>query len=61
MNWNDSRVYMYAGLAVLGTLLAANAAPVSGWDWYRYFLSALYQGGLAIKAYQSEGPQPLRV
>src|ERR1700722_12941442 len=50
----DSKLYLYAGLAVCGSLMSISLPPVTSWDWYRYVLTAIAQGLLAAKAYQSQ-------
>lgn len=54
MNAMDSRLYLYFLLAVLPALMQGEHPPVDSWGWFKWGLTALYQGLLAVKAYQSQ-------
>ena len=51
-------MFLYFLLAALPTLLQPSAPPETTWEWIKLFGMTLYQGLLAIKAYQSPSPQP---
>lgn len=46
----------YFALAFLPSLLSADAAPATGWSWFKWIGTASYQGLLALKALQSKPP-----
>lgn len=57
-------IFLYFALASLPSMLTAKA-PATRWEWWLWAGTALYQGLLAVKAYQSNSkgskgqePQP---
>lgn len=51
-----SRHFLYFALAALPALLAGQAPPATRWDWFRLVGMAIYQGLLAVKAFQTQAP-----
>lgn len=54
----NSRMALYFFLAVLPSLFQSEHPPVDAWSWMKWLTTALYQGLLAVKAFQSPQPQP---
>ena len=49
----NNRLTLYFLLAVLPALTQSDAPPADRWGWFKWVAIALYQGLLAVKAYQS--------
>lgn len=54
---NKSKLWLYFFLALIPAFLAGAKDATEGKDWMLLGLIAIYQGLLAIKAYQSD-PKP---
>lgn len=52
----NSRLMLYFLLAALPTFFGVAVPPSNAWDWAKLIGMTIYQGLLAVKAYQS--PQP---
>lgn len=50
----NHKVWLYFFLAIVPSLVAPAEPPVDKWAWFKLLLSSLYQGLLAVKAYQSQ-------
>lgn len=54
----NSRMFLYFTLAFLPALFQADSPPEGWWGVSKWIGLALYQGLLAIKAFQSPAPVP---
>lgn len=58
MKTNDSKIYLYFSLALLPSLMGYSHPPADSWGWMQWAMAGLYQGLLAVKAYQSDPTPP---
>lgn len=49
----NSRHFLYFIIAALPSLVTNDTPPATGWAWFKLIATGVYQGLVAVKAYQS--------